>query len=180
MRKLKNEELDRLTVLQYHRSDKIPVTLVLDNIRSQNNIGSLFRTADAFRMEGILLCGITSTPPHREIHKTALGATESVRWEYFEHTLEAVDFLKSNDYRILAVEQVENAVSLDNLSLEKEGKYALVFGHEIRGVDQAVIDQSDLCIEIPQSGTKHSLNVAVAAGIVIWEVYRQLAGLLHG
>ncbi|RPI43327.1 MAG: TrmH family RNA methyltransferase [Bacteroidetes bacterium] len=178
MRKLRNEELDRLTVKQYHQSAKIPVAVILDNIRSQNNIGSLFRTADAFRLEGMMLCGITSTPPHREIHKTALGATESVHWEYFRETLEAVSRLKSEGYRILAVEQAENAVSLEKLSLDIEGKYALVFGHEIRGVEQAVIDRCDLCIEIPQFGTKHSLNVAVAAGIVIWEVHRKLSGML--
>ena len=180
MRKLKNEELNRLTVDQYHRAEKIPVVIVLDNIRSQNNIGSLFRTVDAFRMDTIFLCGITSTPPHREIQKTALGATESVRWEYFGTTLEAVRGLRTRGYRILVIEQVEGAVSLENLVLEKGVKYALVFGHEIRGVDQQVVDQGDLCIEIPQFGTKHSLNVAVSAGIVIWEVYRQLSGSLRG
>ena len=175
MRKLKNEELNRLTMEQYHRSEKIPVVVVLDNMRSQNNTGSLFRTADAFRLEALFLCGITSTPPHREIHKTALGATESVHWEYFSNTLEALAELKKRGYTILVVEQVEGAISLDHLKLDRDGKYALVFGHEIRGVDQQVVDRGDFCIEIPQFGTKHSLNVAVAAGIVIWEVFRQLS-----
>lgn len=175
MRKLLNEELDRLTVGEYKKSKKIPVMVVLDNIRSQNNIGSVFRTVDAFRLEGIFLCGITSTPPHREIHKTALGATESVRWEYREETTDTVLELKSKGYQILAVEQVEGAESLDLLKLSPEKKYALVLGHEVRGVDQKVVDLSDLCIEIPQFGTKHSLNISVAAGVVIWEVFKQFS-----
>ncbi|MCK5134424.1 MAG: RNA methyltransferase [Bacteroidales bacterium] len=175
MRKLLNEELDRLTVGEYKESKKIPVMVVLDNIRSQNNIGSVFRTADAFRMEGILLCGITATPPHREIHKTALGATESVNWEYREKTTDAILDLKKKGYQILAVEQVEGAEILDQLVLSPEKKYALVFGHEVRGVDQKVVDLSDLCIEIPQFGTKHSLNISVAAGVVIWEVFKKFS-----
>ena len=169
-----NEELERLTVEEYKRSEKIPVMVVLDNIRSQNNIGSVFRTADAFRLQGILLCGITATPPHREIHKTALGATETVYWEYCEDTVDAVKNLKKKGYRILSVEQVENGDSLDRLKLQSSQRYAVVFGHEVRGVDQRVVDLSDRCIEIPQYGTKHSLNIAVAAGIVIWEIFRQL------
>ena len=173
MRKLMNEELERLAVDEYKESKKIPVLAVLDNIRSQNNIGSVFRTADAFRLEGLILCGITSKPPHREIHKTALGATESVGWEYREKTIEAVLELKEKGYRILSVEQVEGAVNLDQLELLSDQKYALVFGHEIRGVEQEVVDLSDQCIEIPQYGTKHSLNISVAAGIVIWEVFKQ-------
>ncbi|MFO7932772.1 MAG: RNA methyltransferase [Bacteroidales bacterium] len=174
MRKLLNEELGRLTVEEYKRSEKIPVMVVLDNIRSQNNIGSVFRTADAFRLQGILLCGITATPPHREIHKTALGATETVHWEYWEDTVDAVKELKKKDYEIFSVEQVERGDSLDRLQLQTSQRYAVVFGHEIRGVDQRVVDLSDRCIEIPQYGTKHSLNIAVAAGIVIWEIFRQL------
>lgn len=173
MRKLMNEELERLAVDEYKESKKIPVLAVLDNIRSQNNIGSIFRTADAFRMEGLILCGITAKPPHREIHKTALGATESVDWEYREKTIEAILELKEKGYRVLSVEQVEGAVNLDQLKLLSDQKYALVFGHEIRGVEQKVVDLSDQCIEIPQYGTKHSLNISVAAGIVIWEVFKQ-------
>ena len=174
MRKLLNEELDRLSVEEFKRSVKIPVVIVLDNVRSQNNIGSVFRTADAFRLEGIFLCGITATPPHREIHKTALGATESVRWEYRKETSEAVRELKKKGYFIISVEQTEEAVPLDQMELLPDLRYALVLGHEIRGVEQKVVDMSDQCIEIPQFGTKHSLNISVAAGIVIWEVFKQL------
>ncbi len=173
MRKLLNEELDRLSVLEFKEAEKVPVTIILDNVRSQNNIGSVFRTADAFRMEAIFLCGITATPPHREIHKTALGATESVHWEYHENTATAINKLKEKGYKILSVEQAEAAVSLEKLKLSEDQKYALVFGHEVRGVDQGVVDLSDQCIEIPQYGTKHSLNISVAAGIVIWEVFRK-------
>jgi 23S rRNA (guanosine2251-2'-O)-methyltransferase len=173
MRKLINEELDRLSVEEYKESKKIPVLAVLDNVRSQNNIGSVFRTADAFRLEGLILCGITAKPPHREIHKTALGATESVGWEYREKTIEAILELKEGGYRILSVEQVEGAVNPDQLKFLSDQKYALVFGHEIRGVEQKVVDLSDQCIEIPQYGTKHSLNISVAAGIVIWEAFKQ-------
>ncbi|HDS06389.1 MAG TPA: TrmH family RNA methyltransferase [Bacteroides sp.] len=174
MRKLSNEELGRLTAKEYKNAEKIPVWVVLDNVRSQNNIGSVFRTADAFRLEGICLCGITATPPHREIHKTALGATETVPWKYRKSTVEAVADLKEEGYRILVVEQVENGEQLDRMNLSTSDRYAVVFGHEIRGVDQRVVDMSDCCIEIPQYGTKHSLNIAVAAGIVIWEVFRQM------
>jgi 23S rRNA (guanosine2251-2'-O)-methyltransferase len=177
MRKLQNEELDRLSIEEYKQAEKIPVWVVLDNVRSQNNIGSIFRTADAFRLAGIYLCGITATPPHREIHKTALGATESVRWEYREETGEAISELKSAGCHILAVEQTEGARPLDRIRLTRGESYALVFGHEVRGVDQQVVDMSELCIEIPQFGTKHSLNISVAAGIVIWEVYQRLGGL---
>lgn len=175
MRKLLNEELDRLSIAEFKKSKKIPVMVVLDNVRSQNNIGSVFRTADAFRLEGIILCGITSKPPHREIHKTALGATDSVHWEYLENTLDAIRKLKEKNYQVLSVEQAEGSVSLENLHLSLKQKYALVFGHEIRGVDQQVVDLSDQCIEIPQYGTKHSLNISVAAGIVIWEVFKQFS-----
>lgn len=172
MRKLLNEELDRLSVEAFKKVEKVPFMLVLDNVRSLHNIGSLFRTADAFRLEGIYLCGITATPPHREIHKTALGATESVSWEYRKETSEAVKELKEKGYHIYSVEQTEDALLLDQVQLSGNQKYALVFGHEIRGVDQQVVDLSDQCIEIPQYGTKHSLNISVAAGIVIWELFR--------
>lgn len=175
MRKLGNEELDRLSVGEFKEASKIPVVVVLDNVRSQNNIGSVFRTADAFRLEGIYLCGITSCPPHREIHKTALGATESVYWEYHKASTTAITKLKEKGYRILSVEQTEGAQALDTIELSPDQKYALVFGHEIRGVDQAVVDMSDHCIEIPQYGTKHSLNISVAAGIVLWEVFRKFS-----
>lgn len=177
MRKLLNDELDRLSLEEFRKVEKIPVWVVLDNVRSLNNIGSVFRTADAFRLEGIFLCGITATPPHREIHKTALGATESVRWEYREETVAAISELRNKGCRILAVEQAEGAVMLDQLQLLEGEKYALVFGHEIRGVEQQVVERSDLCIEIPQFGTKHSLNISVAAGIVIWEMFRRLGGI---
>jgi len=173
MRKLLNEELDRLSVEAFKKVEKIPFMLVLDNVRSLHNIGSVFRTADAFRLEGIYLCGITATPPHREIHKTALGATESVSWEYRENSVDAIAELKELDYLIYSVEQTEDAVLLDQVQLTGNQKYALVFGHEIRGVDQQVVDMSDQCIEIPQYGTKHSLNISVAAGIVIWELFRR-------
>ena len=174
MRKLLNEELERLTLPEYKESKKIPVVVVLDNIRSQNNIGSVFRTADAFRLEGIFLCGITATPPHREIHKTALGATESVHWEYRESTQDTVSELKEKGYRIISIEQTEGALSLDQIVFDVNQKYALILGHEVRGVEQDVVNMSDICLEIPQFGTKHSLNVSVAAGIVIWEVFRQI------
>lgn len=173
MRKLLNEELDRLSVEDFQKVKKNPFALVLDNVRSLHNIGSVFRTADAFRLEGIYLCGITATPPHREIHKTALGATESVSWEYREHTVEAIRELKEKGYLIYSVEQTEGAILLDQVQLSEKQRYALVFGHEIRGVDQQVVDLSDQCIEIPQYGTKHSLNISVAAGIVIWELFRR-------
>ena len=173
MRKLLNEELDRLSVEAFKTVDKIPFMLVLDNVRSLHNIGSVFRTADAFRLEGIYLCGITATPPHREIHKTALGATESVYWEYREETTDAITELKEKGYQIYSVEQTDGSVLLDQVQLSGKQKYALVFGHEIRGVDQQVVDMSDQCIEIPQYGTKHSLNISVAAGIVIWELFRR-------
>jgi 23S rRNA (guanosine2251-2'-O)-methyltransferase len=176
MRKLLNDELDRLSLEEFKQVEKIPVWVVLDNVRSLNNIGSVFRTADAFRLEGIFLCGITATPPHREIHKTALGATESVHWEYRGETREAIAELKLKGCRILAVEQVEGAVMLDQLQLSGDQKYALVFGHEIRGVTQEVVEMSDHCVEIPQFGTKHSLNISVAAGIVVWEMFKGLGG----
>jgi tRNA G18 (ribose-2'-O)-methylase SpoU len=175
MRKLLNDELDRLSVEEFKSVEKIPLLVVLDNVRSLNNIGSVFRTSDAFRLEAVYLCGITATPPHREIHKTALGSTESVHWKYWKQTSDAINDLKKHGYKIISVEQAEGAVMLDQVQLWDHQKHALVFGHEIRGVDQQVVDMSDLCIEIPQYGTKHSLNISVAAGIVIWELFRKLA-----
>ncbi len=174
MRKLKNEELGRKSIEEFKQAQKIPLIIVLDNIRSALNVGSVFRTADAFLIEKIYLCGITATPPNREINKTALGATQSVDWQYAESTLDLINSLKKDGYTVLAIEQVENAVMLQDLNIRPNGKYALVFGHEMYGVDQQVVDMSDFAVEIPQFGTKHSLNISVSAGIVIWEVVRKL------
>jgi len=170
MRKLLNRELERKTVEQFRNTEKAPFTIVLDNVRSQSNVGSIFRTADAFLTEAIYLCGITSCPPHREIQKTALGATESVEWKYFPKTSVAISNLKENGYKIIAVEQAEGAVELQNLQIESGSKYAFVFGHEVNGVDQEIVNQSDMCVEIPQFGTKHSFNIAISVGIVLWHV----------
>ncbi len=174
MRKLKITELNRLSVDEFKITGKIPLIVVLDNIRSLNNIGSVFRTSDAFLIEAIYLCGITATPPNVEIHKTALGAEDSVSWSYFKETTEAVSSLKENGYMVYAIEQVENSISLDEISLDKSKKYAVVLGNEVKGVQQSVVDMCDNSIEIPQFGTKHSLNISVTAGIVIWDVFKQL------
>jgi len=174
MRKLKNSELNRLTIEEFKKSDKIPVVVILDNIRSLNNVGSVFRTSDAFRIEKIILCGFTATPPSKEIHKTALGAEDSVNWEYTENTEDAVTKLKQDSYIVCSIEQVENSIMLPNFKIEKQKKYALVFGNEVKGVQQSVIDLSDHSIEIPQEGTKHSLNISVSAGIVLWDFYKEL------
>ncbi len=171
MRKLKNDELKRLSIDQFHASSKTPITIVLDNVRSLNNIGSVFRTGDGFRIEKVILCGISTTPPHRDIHKTALGAEESLTWEYFSETLEAVKQLKKEDYYLASVEQAENSISLEEFKPPENRPIALIFGHEVKGVQQKVIDQSDSCIEIPQHGTKHSFNISVSVGIVLWEIY---------
>jgi len=160
-----------MTTEEFLQAGKLPMVIVLDNIRSHNNIGSIFRTADAFLLEAIYLCGITACPPHRDIHKTALGATETVNWRYFENTVDAITELQSKGFTIFSVEQVEGAVSLEKLTIERGMKVALVFGHEINGVSEEVVNQSDFCIEIPQYGTKHSLNVAVSVGIVVWHVH---------
>ena len=175
MRKLKITELNRLTPEAFKESVKIPLIVVLDNIRSLNNVGSVFRTSDAFKVEAIYLCGITACPPNAEIHKTALGAEETVDWEYFEHTLSAVDNLRDNGYTLCAVEQAEGSIMLDTLQLDRDKKYAIIMGNEVKGVQQAVIDACDHCIEIPQYGTKHSLNVSVTAGIVVWDCFKQLS-----
>ncbi len=172
MRKLANAELNRKSVEAYKHAKKIPVTVMLDNVRSLNNIGSVFRTCDAFMIESLILCGITATPPHREIHKTALGATDSVHWNYAENTMDAIARLRSEGYVICAVEQTECSVMLHEFRPDPGKKYAVIFGHEIHGVDQEVVDACDLSIEIPQLGTKHSINVAVSAGIVLWEIFR--------
>lgn len=174
MRKLSMEELNRLTPEAYKEREKLHITIVLDNVRSLNNVGSIFRTADALLIEEIILTGITATPPHKEIHKTALGAEETVAWRYFENTLDAIEALKQQDYTICSLEQVTNSVSLVDFNPKKDAKYALVFGNEVKGVQQEVIQQSDLCLEIPQFGTKHSFNVSVTAGIVMWEFFKEL------
>lgn len=179
MRKLLNSELGRLTVDQFKKSEKTPIVIVLDNVRSHNNVGSVFRTADAFRVEKICLCGITARPPHRDIQKTALGATESVEWSYHENTLDAVKDLKNEGYIIVVVEQAEESVNLQNIKIDPGEKYAIVFGHEVHGVSQAVIDLCDMCVEIPQFGTKHSFNIAVSAGIVLWEINKHFTDLMH-
>jgi 23S rRNA (guanosine2251-2'-O)-methyltransferase len=171
MRKLSMAELGRKSAEEFIRSEKFQLVIVLDNVRSMMNIGSVFRTADAFLLESILLCGITATPPHREIQKTALGATESVHWDYFEQTTAAVKFLKERGFTVLALEQAQGSKNLKNFSPEKNQPYALVFGNEIKGVGEDVLALCDGCIEIPQFGTKHSLNVAVSAGIVIWDFF---------
>ncbi|MDR3286500.1 MAG: RNA methyltransferase, partial [Prevotellaceae bacterium] len=170
-RKLQNSELNRLSVEQFKQVPKLPVVVVLDNVRSQHNIGAAFRTGDAFRIESIFLCGISATPPNAEIHKSALGAEDSVDWQHFETAIDAINFLKKNDYKIISIEQTDDSVMLNNFVFETDKKYALVFGNEVRGVSQPAVDASDLCIEIPQEGTKHSLNVSVSVGIVLWEFY---------
>ena len=173
MRKLENSELVRKSIETFKNSKKTPLILVLDDIRSSHNIGSVFRTADAFLIEKIFLCGITATPPNKEIHKTALGATETVAWEHHEDVLEVITKLKKDNVTTLAIEQVESAVFLQNFKVEKNKKYALVFGNEVYGVSQDAVALCDGCIEIPQLGTKHSLNISVSAGIVVWDLFKQ-------
>ncbi len=164
-------ELNRIDTKRYKEADKLPLIIILDNIRSMSNIGSVFRTSDAFRVEAIYLCGICSKPPHKEIHKTALGATESVAWQYFENTLDAIADLKQKGYKIVSVEQTHNSVPLQEFKPKAKEKIALILGNEVKGVEQSAINASDLCIEIPQYGTKHSLNIAVTTGIMIWHVF---------
>lgn len=168
-RKILNEELNRLDVNEFKETKKNNFVVILDNIRSMNNVGSVFRTSDAFLCEKIYLCGITPTPPHRDIQKTALGATESVDWEYAEYTIEVVDKLKSEGYKVAAIEQVEKSVMLNDFKPEKNQKYAFIMGHEVKGVAQNVVNACDFCIEIPQFGTKHSLNISVSTGVVLWD-----------
>jgi tRNA G18 (ribose-2'-O)-methylase SpoU len=175
IRKLANEELNRKSLEEFKESSKTPIIIVLDNVRSLNNVGSVFRTADAFLLEGIYLCGITGTPPNKEIQKTALGATESVVWKQMPSTLEAVAELKEQGYTVCAIEQAESAIMLNDFIPEKKQKLAVVFGNEVKGVEQAVINQSDYVIEIPQLGTKHSLNIAVSVGIAVWELFQKIS-----
>ena len=170
MRKLKVTELNRLNIDEYKKAEKQRIVVVLDHVRSLYNVGSVFRTSDAFRIAGVCLCGITAQPPHPEIHKTALGAEESVPWQYFEHTEDAVKWLKELGYTILAIEQCEGSTMLQNFHRKTERKYAIVLGNEVKGVQQQVVDMCDGCLEIPQYGTKHSLNVSVTAGIVLWHL----------
>lgn len=174
MRKLKNSELDRLSVNDFKEVAKTPLIIILDNIRSLNNIGSVFRTSDAFLIEKIYLCGITATPPHKDIHKTALGSTETVAWEYIENTMDLVNKLKTDGVKICAIEQAENATMLNDFTPQQQTTYALVFGNEVKGVAQDVVNASDLVIEIPQYGTKHSLNISVSVGVVIWDLFVKL------
>ncbi|MEN8966213.1 MAG: RNA methyltransferase [Polaribacter sp.] len=174
MRKLKNNELGRISVDEFKAVEKMPLIVILDNIRSLNNIGSVFRTSDAFLIEKIYLCGISATPPNKDIHKTALGATESVNWEYAEDTLALVKKLKAEKVKVLAIEQAENSTKLNTFFPEKNQKYAIVMGNEVKGVQQDVVNASDDCIEIPQLGTKHSLNISVTTGVVIWDLFCKL------
>jgi len=174
MQKLKNEELDRISIEDYKASDKTPIIIVLDNIRSMNNIGSAFRTADAFLVEKIILTGITAQPPHREINKTALGATDSVPWQYFEESSEAIDYLHQENYQVLAIEQAHDSIMLHQFLPQKETKYALVFGNEVKGVSNEVMQRVDNCLEIPQKGSKHSLNISVSIGIVLWDLGQKM------
>lgn len=174
MRKLENSELKRKSIEDFKKSEKTPIIIVLDDIRSLHNIGSVFRTADAFLIEKIYLCGITATPPNKEIHKTALGATETVDWEHNENVLAVIQKLKEEKISVLAIEQVESAIFLQDFKVEKNKKYALVFGNEVYGVSQEAVAACDGCIEIPQLGTKHSLNISVSAGIVVWDLFEKL------
>lgn len=173
MRKLRNNELGRKSIDEFKGSEKTPFIVVLDNVRSMSNVGSIFRTADCFLIEGIYLCGITGTPPHRDIQKTALGATETVHWAYYDKTIDAISDLKANGYTVIGIEQTVGAANLQDFNTGSDQKYALVFGHEVNGVDQEVINRCDSCIEIPQIGTKHSFNIAVSAGIVLWELSKK-------
>jgi tRNA G18 (ribose-2'-O)-methylase SpoU len=176
-RKLANEELGRPDIESYKKENKNQVIAILDNVRSLNNIGSVFRTADAFAIEAVYLCGITAQPPHREINKTALGATDSVQWIHFEHTIDAVKKLQKEGWKVYSIEQAEKSTMLNDFKPELNDKVALVFGHEVKGVDQEVINLSEGVIEIPQKGTKHSLNISVSAGLVMWEVVNKLNGI---
>lgn len=175
IRKLKLDELNRASVEEFKEQDKLPVTVVLDNVRSMHNIGSIFRTSDGFAVEQVCLCGITAQPPHREIEKTALGATQSVNWTYFETPLQAVEQLRQDGYQIIAIEQAKNSIMLNEFNPDTTKKYALIFGNEVNGVSDEVMQNIDACIEIPQFGTKHSFNIVVSAGIVLWDFFAKLA-----
>ncbi len=173
MRKLSLAELGRMNTEEHKKARKIPVVVVLDNVRSQHNIGSIFRTADAFRLKAVYLCGISATPPNREMNKTALGATESVDWKYFENTKDALLELKKKNFNVCAIEQTDGSIPLSNFDFNSFDGLGIVFGNEVDGVSQEIVDFADTCIEIPQYGTKHSLNVAVSAGIIIWDVFNK-------
>lgn len=168
-KKLKITEMGRMTVEEFHKADKLPLVVILDEIRSLYNVGSVFRTADAFRIGGICLCGITAQPPCQEIHKTALGAEDSVGWHYYDDTMQAVEHMREMGYKIISIEQAHGSTMLQDLEIRKDEKYAVIMGNEVKGVRQDVVDASDLCVEIPQYGTKHSMNVSVTTGIVLWE-----------
>ena len=173
MRKLRTIEMQRLSVDEFHEAPKLPLIVVLDDVRSLHNVGSVFRSGDAFRVEAVYLCGITATPPHHEIHKTALGGEDSVAWRYFPTATEAIESLHNDGFFVYSIEQVEGSTKLQNLQLDTDKHYAIVLGNEVKGVHQEVVDMSDGCLEIPQFGTKHSLNVSVTAGMVIWEVAKK-------
>ena len=175
MRKLKNSELDRLSVDEFKDTKKTPLIVILDNIRSLNNIGSVFRTSDAFLIEKIYLCGITAKPPHKDIHKTALGSTDTVVWEYVKDTLEVVKSLQAQNVKVISIEQAENATMLNDFTPQPKTTYAIVFGNEVKGVQQEVVNTSDVVIEIPQYGTKHSLNISVSCGVVNWDLFCKLS-----
>jgi len=177
MRKLKNSELNRLSVEDFKSSKKTPLIIILDNIRSLNNIGSVFRTSDAFLIEKIYLCGITAKPPHKDIHKTALGSTVTVTWEYAESTIELIETLKSEHIKIVSIEQAENATMLNDFTPHDNTTYALVFGNEVKGVTQDIVNKSDVVLEIPQFGTKHSLNISVSCGVVVWDLFSKIKDL---
>jgi tRNA G18 (ribose-2'-O)-methylase SpoU len=174
MRKLKNSELVRLTVDEFKQETKIPLIVILDDIRSLNNVGSVFRTSDAFLIEKIYLCGITATPPNKEIHKTALGSTESVTWEYAEDVVTLIQKLKDSNIKVVAIEQAEKSVMLQDFKVDKGEKLAIIFGNEVKGVQQTVVNLCDAVIEIPQFGTKHSLNISVSVGVVLWDLFKQM------
>ncbi|CAI9429054.1 TrmH family tRNA/rRNA methyltransferase [Candidatus Ornithobacterium hominis] len=174
MKKLSLEELNRLDLKTYRSKEKLPIVVILDDIRSMHNVGSVFRTSDAFLIEKIVLCGITATPPHKEIRKTAIGATESVEWEYVPTVVEAIQKLQQENYKIIGIEQTDESARLDDFPIDKGEKYALIFGNEVNGVADEAIERCDACLEIPQAGTKHSLNVSVCAGIVLWKFFKAL------
>lgn len=174
MRKLLNSELERLNIDEFKNTEKTPLIVILDDIRSLNNIGSVFRTSDAFLVQEIFLCGITAQPPHREIHKTALGSTESVQWSYYEKIEEAVEKAKELNFKIYAIEQADDSISFDKFQVKKEDKIAVILGNEVKGVNEHILPKIDGCLEIPQYGTKHSLNISVCAGIVIYELFQKL------
>jgi len=173
MRKLKNSELNRITIEDFKNLDKTPFVVVLDNVRSLNNVGSVFRTSDAFLIESIYLCGVSATPPNNEIRKTALGAEDSMNWKYFDDTNIAITELINLGYKIISIEQAEQSISLEDFEIDKNTKYAIVFGHEVKGVSQNIVDMSDYCVEIPQFGTKHSFNISVSVGIVLWDLFKK-------